>query len=59
MDATRRRFLQTASLAPLAGIALPAFAQAQTPISLRFSSSMVVDYNAAHFVWYQQLENNL
>ena len=61
MATTRRRFLQT-SLAPLAAVALPGIVTAQapqTPISLRFSSSMVADQNAAHYVWYQQLENNL
>src|SRR5258706_2693458 len=59
MATTRRRFLQAASLAPLASAAFPAIAQAQTPISLRFSSSMVADQNAAHYVWYQRLEANL
>jgi tripartite ATP-independent transporter DctP family solute receptor len=58
MATTRRRFLQT-SLSPLATVALPGLALAQTPISLRFSSSMVADQNAAHYVWYQQLESNL
>ena len=57
---TRRQFVQSSSAAALAAsTALPAIVQAQAPISLRFSSSMVADQNAAHFVWYQRLEANL
>jgi tripartite ATP-independent transporter DctP family solute receptor len=57
---TRRQFVQSSSAAALAAsTALPAIVQAQAPIPLRFSSSMVADQNAAHFVWYQRLEANL
>src|SRR4029079_17327450 len=34
-------------------------APAQSRVSLRFSSSMVADQNAAHFVWYERLQSNL
>ncbi|APW35855.1 C4-dicarboxylate ABC transporter substrate-binding protein [Rhodoferax koreense] len=57
---SRRRFVQSASAASVAFAAgLPRLAQAQSPINLRFSSSMVADQNAAHYVWFQQLEANL
>ncbi|WP_194722300.1 TRAP transporter substrate-binding protein [Noviherbaspirillum malthae] len=58
---SRRRFLQSASTASLAlasGIATPLL-RAQTPVTLRFSSSMVADDNAAHFIWHQRMEANL
>ena len=55
---TRRRFLQNTSVASLAGI--PALLRAQaTPILLRFSSSMLADDNAAHYVWEQHFLQNL
>jgi tripartite ATP-independent transporter DctP family solute receptor len=58
---TRRQFVQvaasTASLAATAG--LPLAAQAQASVSLRLSSSMVADQNAAHYVWFQRLQENL
>jgi tripartite ATP-independent transporter DctP family solute receptor len=55
---TRRRFLQSTSVASLAGT--PAWLRAQaTPISLRFSSSMLADDNAAHYVWEQHFQQNL
>ena len=59
-SASRRRFLTAGSAAALgsaAGWSAPA--SAQTTISLRFSSSMVADQNAAHFIWYQRFEANL
>jgi len=45
------------SLAALAGA--PALVRAQSPVTLRFSSSMTADDNAAHYVWYQRLQANL
>ncbi|UUZ61991.1 TRAP transporter substrate-binding protein [Polaromonas sp. P1-6] len=57
---SRRRFVQTASAASLAFAAgLPGLARAQSPIALRFSSSLVADQNSAHYVWFQQLAANL
>ena len=55
---TRRRFLQGTSLASLIGA--PAWLRAQSaPIPLRFSSSMLADDNAAHYVWEQHFAQNL
>jgi tripartite ATP-independent transporter DctP family solute receptor len=54
---SRRRFLQSTSLASLAG--LPALVRAEAPISLRFSSSMLADDNAAHYVWEQHFAKSL
>ena len=54
---TRRHLLHLSGAATLAA-AWPA-AHAQSRVSLRFSSSMVADQNAAHFVWYEQLQANL
>lgn len=55
---TRRRFLQCTSVASLAGV--PALVRTQTaPIALRFSSSMLADDNAAHYVWEQHFAQNL
>lgn len=57
---SRRRFVQAgsaASFVALAGVAAPS--RAQTPIALRFSSSMTADDNAAHYVWYQRFQANL
>jgi tripartite ATP-independent transporter DctP family solute receptor len=58
---TRRQFVQTAaSTASLAAtVGLPSAAQAQASVSLRLSSSMVADQNAAHYVWFQRLQANL
>lgn len=57
---SRRRFIQSTSAASVAfAAALPGLARAQSPVTLRFSSSMVADQNAAHFVWYQRLDANL
>ena len=57
---SRRRFVQSASAASLAFAAgLPGLARAQSPIALRFSSSLVADQNSAHYVWFQQLAANL
>lgn len=57
---TRRRFLQTASVATLAAAGgFPAAARAQSAVTLRCSSSMPADQNAAHYVWYERLAANL
>jgi tripartite ATP-independent transporter DctP family solute receptor len=57
---SRRRFVQTASAASVAfATGLPGLARAQSPIALRFSSSLVADQNSAHYVWFQQLAANL
>ena len=57
---SRRRFVQGTSAASIALAAgLPGLARAQAAPSLRFSSSMVADQNAAHYVWEQQFEANL
>ncbi|HZW74416.1 MAG TPA: TRAP transporter substrate-binding protein, partial [Caldimonas sp.] len=55
---TRRRLLRLAGAAAVVG-ALPTLARAQSRVTLRFSSSMVADQNAAHFVWYERLQSNL
>ena len=57
---SRRRLVQAGCAAPLAALAAaPAIVRAQAPIALRFSSSMLADDNAAHFVWNQLLQANL
>ena len=57
---SRRRFVQGTSAASIALAAgLPGMARSQTAPALRFSSSMVADQNAAHYVWQQQFESNL
>lgn len=60
---SRRQFLQTASVASAASLAaaagFPVVARAQSTVTLRFSSSMPADENAAHYVWYQHLASNL
>jgi len=53
----RRQLLQLGGAAVIAG-SLP-IARAQSRVALRFSSSMVADQNAAHFVWYERLQANL
>src|SRR5262252_6372899 len=53
----RRQLLQLGGAAAIAG-SLP-IARAQSRVTLRFSSSMVADQNAAHFVWYERLQSNL
>jgi len=55
---SRRRFVQSGSAAA-ALAALPLIAHAEPAVSLRFSSSMTADDNAAHYVWYQRLQANL
>ena len=57
---TRRRFLQTVSAATLAAAGgLPDAVRAQPVVTLRCSSSMPADQNAAHYVWYERLAANL
>ena len=57
---SRRKFVQGASAASIAAVAgLPGLARSQAAPALRFSSSMVADQNAAHYVWQQQFEANL
>src|SRR5262249_7648070 len=58
---SRRRFLQTASAASLAaaGAGFPAIVRAQPAATLRLSSSMPANENAAHYVWYEHLAANL
>ncbi|BAN26977.1 TRAP transporter substrate-binding protein [Caballeronia insecticola] len=58
---SRRRFIQTASAASLAAVGgtLPTLARAQPVVTLRLSSSMPANENAAHYVWYQNLAANL
>jgi TRAP-type transport system periplasmic protein len=58
-DVSRRRFLTTASAAVALGTGLVPSARAQTPVSLRFSSSMSADQNAAHYIWFQRFASNL
>ena len=53
----RRHLLRLAGAAAAVG-ALPPL-RAQSRVTLRFSSSMVADQNAAHFVWYERLQSNL
>ena len=54
----RRLVVQATAVATVAGF--PALVRSQAaPVALRFSSSMTADDNAAHYVWYQQLQANL
>lgn len=60
LSISRRRFTQSATCTALvAATGAPGLLRAQAPISMRFSSSMVADQNAAHYVWAQRLEANL
>jgi tripartite ATP-independent transporter DctP family solute receptor len=54
---SRRRFVQSGTAAALA--VLPPIGRAEPAVSLRFSSSMTADDNAAHYVWAQRLQANL
>lgn len=57
---SRRRFVRAGSAATLAALAgLPAASRAEPALTLRFSSSMTADDNAAHYVWYRLMEANL
>jgi tripartite ATP-independent transporter DctP family solute receptor len=57
---SRRRFLTTASAGALAltGAFAPR-ARAQAPITMRISSSMSADANAAHYIWYERFAANV
>ena len=57
---SRRRFLATASAGALAltGAVAPR-ARAQAPITMRVSSSMSADANAAHYIWYERFAANV
>ena len=56
----RRHFLQAASATSLATLAgIPTISRAQSPVALRFSSSMTADENSAHYIWYQIFQKNL
>ena len=57
---SRRRFLATASAGALAltGAFAPR-ARAQAPITMRISSSMSADANAAHYIWYERFAANV
>jgi tripartite ATP-independent transporter DctP family solute receptor len=60
VEPARRRLLQAGSVASLLALSgFPGISRAQSSISLRFSSSMTADDNAAHYVWYQLLQANL
>lgn len=54
---SRRRLVQAGALGAVGGF--PFIARSQTVLSLRMSSSMTADDNAAHYVWYQRMEANL
>lgn len=57
---SRRRFVQAGSAASLAAlVGSPAISRAQAAVTLRFSSSMTADDNAAHYVWQQRFLGNL
>ena len=57
---SRRRFLASTSAVTLAlAGALPTRSSAQSAVSLRFSSSLTPDQNAAHYLWYQRFAVNL
>ncbi len=57
---SRRQFVRAGSAASLAALAgFPAVTRAQSAVSLRFSSSMTPDDQAAHYVWYEHLQANL
>ena len=57
---SRRRFIKATSAASaVLATGFPSIVRAQAPIALRFSSSMVADQNAAHYVWFQKMEANL
>ena len=53
----RRHLLRLAGAAAAVG-ALPPL-RAQSRVTLRFSSSMVADQNAAHYVWHERFQSSL
>jgi tripartite ATP-independent transporter DctP family solute receptor len=57
---SRRSFLARASAGTLALTAsLSTPLRAQSPITMRISSSMSADQNAAHYIWYERFAANL
>jgi TRAP-type transport system periplasmic protein len=55
---TRRLVLAAASAAVLAP-ALPRRSRAQSPVTLRVSSSLTPDQNSAHYIWYRRFAANV
>src|SRR5262249_14569888 len=61
VSVTRRQLLRlggAATAAATLAAALPP-ARAQARVTLRFSSSMVADQNAAHYVWHERFQSSL
>src|SRR5258708_23070411 len=56
---SRRRFLASASVATLALAGGMRGPRAQSAVTLRISSSLPADQNAAHYPWYQRFAANL
>jgi hypothetical protein len=57
---SRRQFLATASAGTLALTApFAKSARAQSVITMRISSSMSADQNAAHYIWYERFAANV
>jgi tripartite ATP-independent transporter DctP family solute receptor len=55
---SRRHLLFSTVAAAMAGT-LPRAARAQTPLTLRISSSLPADPNSAHYIWYQRFAANV
>ena len=59
-SASRRHFLAAASAGTLAlTAAIAKISHAQSIISMRISSSMSADQNAAHYIWYERFATNV
>ena len=54
MTVLNRRTLLQGVVASVATLAAPAIVRAQSPVSLRMSSSLTADMNSSHFVWYDR-----
>ena len=54
----RRHFLVSGAAAALSGL-LPTPVRAQSAMTLRISSSLPADQNAAHYIWYQRFAANV
>ena len=59
MTTFNRRTVLQGALASVATLAAPAIVRAQSPVSLRMSSSLTADMNSSHFVWYDRFSKNL
>jgi len=59
MSKTSRRTFISSGAALAVSAALPRIANAQAPITMRISSSMSADQNAAHYLWYERFAANL